>query len=100
LDVSSTAREAGITFPVALTRAVWDRYVAVPEGVIAQDEPGRLWDIVWLLRLAARRGGEEIRFTVHVRNTNRAPRPVTLKALCGPGDDAEPVITVLLPDED
>ncbi len=27
-------------------------------------------------------------------------RPVQLKAVCGPGDDGEPVITVMLPDED
>ena len=41
-------------------------------------------------------------FAVHVRNDNRERTPplVRLKALCGPGDDAEPVITVLLPDED
>jgi len=27
-------------------------------------------------------------------------RLVTLKALCGPGDDGEPVITIMLPEED
>ena len=47
IDVSEVAREAGITRPVALTRAVWDRYVRVPQGVIGQDEAGRLWDICW-----------------------------------------------------
>ena len=30
----------------------------------------------------------------------RNPRGVAMYALCGPGDDAEPVITVMLPDED
>jgi hypothetical protein len=33
VDVSDTSREAGISFPVAMTRAVWDQYVAVPRGV-------------------------------------------------------------------
>jgi hypothetical protein len=28
------------------------------------------------------------------------PVPIDLKAICGPGDDGEPVLTVLLPDED
>jgi hypothetical protein len=25
---------------------------------------------------------------------------IILKAICGPGDDAEPVITIMLPEED
>jgi hypothetical protein len=43
-----------------------------------------------------------VRFGVHVRNDNceRTPPLVTLRALCGPGDRGEPVITVMLPDED
>ena len=39
-------------------------------------------------------------FRLLVRNDNRRPEEVTLKALCGPGDDAEPVITIMLPHED
>src|SRR5262245_602679 len=104
-DVSDTAREAGIRFPVALTCAAWERCVAVPPGVLYQDEAGRLWDVVWLLACAIRRGGSsaEVRFAVHVRNDNREDRPpplTCLKAVCGPGDDGEPVVTVMLPDED
>jgi hypothetical protein len=71
--------------------------------VACQDEAGRLWDVLFLLVLAARRSeGAEVRFGVHVRNDNREGTPplVQLKALCGPGDDGEPVITVMLPDED
>jgi hypothetical protein len=77
--------------------------VAVPPGVMCQDEAGRLWDVLFLLALAARRGGgAEVRFGVHVRNDNRDRTPplVRLKALCGPGDDGQPVVTVMLPDED
>jgi hypothetical protein len=38
----------------------------------------------------------------HVRNDNRKRTPplVRLKALCGPGDDGEPVITVMVLGED
>lgn len=105
VDVGPIAKEAGITFPVALTRAVWDRCVTVPEGVRCQDEQGRLWDVLWMLRDAIRRGkgdGSEIRYQVHVRNSNRQGIPplVNLKAVCGPGDHAEPVITVMFPEED
>jgi hypothetical protein len=102
IDVISTAREAGFLIPVALTRAVWDSYVAVPPKVVAQDEPGRLWDILWMASLAARRNRDagEVCFTVSVRNDNRQPRPRRLKAVVGSGDGGEPVITILLPEED
>jgi hypothetical protein len=46
----------GIHYPVALTRAAWLRRVAVPPGVECHDEAGRLWDVLWLLALAAQRG--------------------------------------------
>lgn len=100
VDVSSVAKEAGIKFPVALTRSVFDAYVSVPPGVECQDEAGRLWDILWMLRLAGRRGGETIQYSLYVRNDNRRPRRVSLKAICGPGDTLDPVITVMLPNED
>ena len=46
VEVTETAKEAGITFPVFLTRAVFDAYVAVPDGVTGQDEAGRLFDLI------------------------------------------------------
>jgi hypothetical protein len=55
VDVSETAREAGIRFPVAVTAAVWAEYVAVPDAVEAQDEAGRLWDVLWMTRCAITR---------------------------------------------
>ena len=108
IDVSETAREAGITFPVAITREVHARYVQVPEGVVCQDEAGRLWDILWMLLCAIRRDRSNdpttIRYRLYVRNSKRQRLDrrdlVELKAVCGPGDDAEPVITIMLPEED
>ena len=107
VDVSETAREAGFVYPVALTRAVWNNYVAVPEGVTCQDESGRLWDILTMLHFAIRRSNDPttIRYQLYVRNQNRRARLdrrdlVTLKAICSPGDAAEPVITIMLPGED
>lgn len=104
VDVSDTATEAGFRFPVALTQAVHAGYVTVPEGVDGQDEAGRLWDILWMLRHAIHSTSgatSEVRFQVLVRNTRKGPpRLVTLKSLCGAGDDGEPVITIMLPGED
>ena len=105
VDLSETAREAGLKFPVFLTRAVWENYVRVPDGVRCQDEKGRLRDIVWMLRCAARRtSGPQMTFKLHVRNDNRdrIPPLVTLKAVCGPRDidDPMPAITILMLNED
>jgi hypothetical protein len=105
VDVSETAREAGFRYPVALTHAVWDRYVAVPEEAEGQDEDGRLWDILWMLKHAIASRSEANRgsvreFQLLVRNDNRRARIVTLKSVCGPGDDGEPVLTIMLPSED
>ena len=105
VEVSKVAREAGITFPVFLTRAVYDNYVTVPPGVTAQDEAGRLWDIVWMLRFAIRKAKPNqtrLPFALYVRNDNQRARLIKLIAACGPldVDDPQPAITVMMPDED
>ena len=105
VEVSKTAQEAGIRFPVFLTRTVYDSYVTVPPGVTGQDEAGRLWDIVWMLRFAIQRsqpGMQRIPVALYVRNDNQAAKLVKLIATCGPLDidDPQPAITVMMPDED
>ena len=107
VDVSETAREAGFRFPVAMTRAAWADCVewtdADSRRQTYQDEAGRLWDVLWMASRAARKGGQVIAFQLYrVPCGGRGVRPrlVTLKMLCGPGDNAEPVITILLPQED
>ncbi len=104
-DVSELAKEAGFSFPVAVTAGVWAECVAVPDGVEGQDETGRLWDVLNMLRFEIARLGadcERVDFAVHVRNDNREGDPplVHLYALCGPGDGGEPVITVMEIGED
>jgi hypothetical protein len=105
VDVSTVAREAGFRWPVALTRTVWGQYVEVPQGVQCQDEQGRLWDILWMARARIKASSSDsIRFQLYVRNHNRAPLTrrdlITLRATVSPGDDGDPVITIMLPGED
>jgi hypothetical protein len=105
VEVSKVAREAGIRFSVFLTRAVYDSFVSVPPGVTGQDETGRLWDILWMLRFAIRKaqtGQARLPFALYVRNDSKSPRLIKLVATCGPLDidDPQPAITVMLPDED
>src|SRR6266850_5079141 len=105
VEVSKIAREAGITFPVFLTRAVYDNYVTVPASVVGQDEAGRLWDIVWMLRFAIRKAQPNqtrLPVALYVRNDNQRARLIKLIATCGPLDidDPQPAIAVMMPDED
>jgi len=109
VDVSARARELGLRCPVALTQAVWAACVIVPPGVVAQDESGRLHDVLWMLAaglrglIAVRRIDERtILYGVRVRSGNQPGTPllVTLKAIAGPDDDGDPCITVLMPNED
>ena len=106
VEVTKTAQEAGIKFPVFLTRTVFDAYVEVPPGVTGQDEAGRLWDIVWMLRFAilrARAGVQRIPVALYVRQSDtQRLRLIKLIATCGPldRDDPQPAITVMMPDED
>ena len=110
VDVSETAREAGFKIPVAVTRAVWDRLVALPEGYQGfQDESGRLWDVLWMARHYALRapGSDRVRMCVLVRDirkdlrdSHRPPRRHFPIVAIGGGDDSSPVITIMWPEDD
>lgn len=104
-DVTVMAQEAGFRYPVALTAAAWVDCVAWVAGDSSgQSEAGRLWDVLHMARLAARRAAcRLVLFTVLVvpqRGTSSRPQPMLLKMIVGPGDDLEPVITIMLPSED
>ena len=105
VDVTKTAQEAGIKFPMFLTRAVFDAYVAVPPGVTGQDEAGRLWDLVWMARFAVLRSHghtDRLPVALYVRNDNHRAKLVKLIAVCSALDidDPQPALTLMLPDED
>lgn len=96
-------REAGFKFPIAMTVGAFAATVAeidkpLPAG---QDIHGRLWDVLWMLSCAIKGAGstDRIKFRVSVWNGRRR-QEVKLWSLCGPGDDAAPVITIMLEGED
>ncbi len=110
VDVSDTAREAGFRIPVAVTRTVWDRLVALPEGYRGfQDERGRLWDVLSIARHYALRASnsDRVRMCVLVRDirkdlrdSHRPPRRHFPIVAIGGGDEGEPVVTVMFPEDD
>ncbi len=114
IDVTKTAREAGFTFPVALTLSahadcvLWSEEDNERKGA-CQDMSGRLWDVLYMAAIAARAAkrksepADRITFSLYrVPREGQAikPRLVTLEAVCGPGDVGEPVITIMQPGED
>jgi hypothetical protein len=97
-------REAGFRFPVAMTTTAFCATVGeldtpLPAG---QDLQGRLWDVLWMLKLAiksSKPGNDRVSFSVVVWDGKRRNK-VNLWSLCGPGDRCEPVITIMLEGED
>ncbi|HQZ88197.1 MAG TPA: hypothetical protein PLV31_05890 [Gammaproteobacteria bacterium] len=110
VDVSEAAQGRGVKIPVAVTRAVWCRYVEWTDqdssNQTLQDQSGRLDDILWMFYLAIKLSPNTAdrliyRLSVIPRDGNsRRPKTIKLKALIGGGDNGEPVFTIMLPDED
>ncbi|MES9822765.1 MAG: DUF6573 family protein, partial [Candidatus Thiodiazotropha sp.] len=73
---------------------------------VHQDQSGRLWDVLYMASHAirtAKDSGDRLLFQLYrvVRDGHSTEAVlVTLKLIVGPGDQGEPVITILLPDED
>ena len=104
VDLTSWASEAGFKVPVACTSAVWNQYIVPPEGTkqLGQSERGRGHDVLWMLFCAIRRsrGGDRLLYKVIFLQAPNRQETVELKSICGPGDDGEPTITIMLPTED
>ena len=66
-----------------------------------QDIQGRLWNVIWLRRCGIRGADstDRVRFRVSVWNGNWREE-VELWSLFGPGDEGEPVVTIMLEGED
>lgn len=102
VDASEMASEAGIRYPVAITENAWQTYI-VPDDASrkqGQSEKGRLWDLLMVFRIAAKRTTSDILHFNVLFLVNGKQRYGTFKSVCGPGDNAEPVITIMLPEED
>src|ERR1035438_1494119 len=115
-------------WPLAMTATAFHRYVwPIDEGANlppGQSLEGRFWDVVWMFHAAVKgtvparaltratccstsTASLLIRHCGQTRGSTRLPfsgaqgmRLVTLKAVSGPGDDGEPVMTFMLLEED
>lgn len=110
IDATELATDAGFKWPVALTAAAWAESVAWSDAdnkrQAYQDQSGRLWDVLFMAAYAIRTAGnvdQQLLFDLHcIPRNGRATKSqqLTLKLILGPGDDAQPVITIMLPTED
>lgn len=115
LDLTSaTTLEAGYRIAVTMTAGAWAHAVAWTRTDGLQDEAGRLWDVLWMMRGAAKRAaaapGRRVAFALYrVPNVTPAGRPsksetaqaIRLEVVAQPFDLTGRVcFTILRTDED
>lgn len=109
IDVSDMAKKASFKVPVAMTAEAWGDSVEWSEADTAQqthqDESARLWDVLWMCNRAARASGNTNSFVfeffrVPRDGRSRKARAAKLKAVIGPGDDGDAVVTIMLLGQD
>jgi len=105
VDCTELAREAGFTWPVAVTDHLYHDYIVPALALVAEGQSGqgRLWDTLMCLRQAIRSSKDDtyLRFTVLFQmSPGSAPVPVELVSVAGPDDDGSPCLTIMLPEDD
>jgi hypothetical protein len=111
VNVSELAHEAGFRCPVAITSALWADIENIPvEDQGVQDTTGRLWDVLFVGVVTARRlvaqgfgGSDRMDYQIFLTLPDRDYGKETLypiKMVIGAGDDGEPVFTLMKPNED
>ncbi len=93
--------ESGYKYPIACTASVWEIIeVAVSNPKFSNYLSGVIWDIIFMSRAyPVKRWETGQLFKVNIKVFH--PKDVfTFKIECGPGDEGEPVLTIMLEDED
>lgn len=96
---TSLAKEAGFKVPISITYSLYEKYIK--SDIPGQSESGRLWDTLMMLHIKATWYDSSILlFKVTYQMQEDKSESVNLKAVIGPGDTPEPVLTIMLPHED
>lgn len=113
-DLSALATEYGFTIPVAITREAHADFIAWDERTEArksdstgQDETGRAWDVLTMLKHAISRNpkageGDRLPFDVYriqPQGRGTAARRARLTAVLSGDDTGAPCLTVMMPHE-
>jgi len=102
IDVTAMAKEAGFSCPAAITAALFAELSPNSRELsFGQSYDGRLWDVLFIAQMAARRAiwDSQTAFCVSLavcpeKLGRLRKRLLNLWLVIGPGDDHEPVITI------
>lgn len=107
IDIGTVAQEAGFLWPLAVTKAVWEQCVQWTEAdskkQIRQSQRERLLMLATECAYSVRTrapSGDRLRFTlerVPRDGKSTIKRPLVLQVVAHPGDDDQPVLTVMVP---
>jgi hypothetical protein len=103
IDVTPTALELGITFPVTITRPLWEVGIVTNQSLSEEDQTSRLRDILMAFRLrlaSLTTVSPLLDFPVLLAlPPSKVPQPVPLFALIQPDATHQANVTLLLPNE-
>jgi hypothetical protein len=103
IDVTPTALELGITFPVTITRPLWEVGIVTSQSLPEEDQTNRLRDILMAFRLrlaSLTTVSPLLDFPVLLAlPPGKVPQPVPLFALIQPDATHQANVTLLLPNE-
>ena len=103
IDVTPTALELGITFPVTITRPLWEVGIVTNQSLPAEDQTSRLRDILMAFRLrlaSLTTVSPLLDFPVLLAlPPSQVPQPVPLFALIQADPTHQANVTLLLPNE-
>ena len=103
IDVTPTALQLGITFPVTITRPLWELGIVTNRSLSEEDQTTRLRDILMAFRLrlaSLTTVSPLLDFPVLLAlPPSRVPQPVPLFALIQPDPTHQANVTLLLPNE-
>lgn len=104
VDITEIAKQYGFVIPVAITATLFDRYVRpTPElEEYGQSLEARLADVLTVLYFTAKNGKNTSRVTFKVDFLMEPEKLETVEIIgdIGPGDEGEPVLTIMLPEDD
>lgn len=104
IDVTAHAAEVGFKVPTVVTDHLYNSYVVPPAGLEGEGQSvkGRLQDLLFRTLLAAKaiRDSDRAEFDVLFLMAPGRWDTVHVVAAIGPGDQGEPVMTIMLPEDD
>ena len=104
IDVTNQAAQLGFKVPTVVTDHLYNGYVVPPAGLEGEGQSveGRLHDLLFRTLVAASRHGtgDRVEFDVLFLMATGRWDTAHVVAVIGPGDQGEPVMTIMLPEDD